>query len=83
MNDMKDIIARAERIAAGEEPVTQKVAIQVVLNVMAGMYGEFSPHIKQVPKNTTAIEVLRTRVMLGIGLTALASILAIAAAVAL
>jgi hypothetical protein len=67
---MKEHLRRIEKIAAGEEAVTQKQAILLILNLMANMYNEFEPHIQQVPKNSTAIAVLRARVALGIGLTA-------------
>ena len=83
MVDMKEKLRRIERITTEEEPVTQKQAILLLLGVFAGMYDEISPHIQQVPRNTADIEVLSTRVSMGIGLTVVASIAVIVAALLL
>ena len=44
-------------------------AVLLLLDLVAGVYDEISPVIKQVPLNTTEIEVLGGKVKLGIGLT--------------
>ena len=82
MGGMKEKLRRIERVVAGEEPITQKQASILTLDVIGSMYDEFEPAIKQVPKNVTAIATLKVRVVMGIGLTALAAILGIALAIA-
>ena len=69
MDGMQEKLRRVERIATGEEPITQKQAVLLLLDLVAGVYDEISPVIKQVPLNTTEIEVLGGKVKLGIGLT--------------
>ena len=79
---MKEKLRRIERVVAGEEPITQKQAMILLLDVIGGMYDKFEPAIKQVPLNVLAIATLTTRVKMGIGITALAAILGIALAIA-
>lgn len=73
---MNNRLGRIEKIIAGDEPITNKQANLLILDVLSGMYRDFEPAIKQVPKNTTALKVLRTRVNMGIGLTVLVGLTA-------
>ena len=72
--DIKEKLRRIEKITAGEEPVTQKQAVILLLGLFSDFWGEIDEPIKQVPLNTTDIAVMKVRVGLGIGLTALVGI---------
>ena len=74
MSDIKEKLRRVEKVTAGEEPITQKQAMILMLGLFSDFWGEIEEPIKQVPLNTTGIEVLKVRVGLGIGLTALVGI---------
>lgn len=73
---MNNRLQRIEKIIAGDEPITNKQANLLILDVLSGMYKDFEPAIIQVPKNTTAIKVLSTRVTMGIGVTVLVGLTA-------
>ena len=75
MSDIKEKLRRVEKVTAGEEPITQKQAMILMLGLFSDFWGEIEEPIKQVPLNTTAIEVLKVRVGLGIGLTTLVGII--------
>lgn len=74
-NNMKERLRRVEKVVTGEEPVTYTQAMVLVLDLISGVYNVVEPVVEQVPKNVTAIEVLKTRVTLGIGLTVIVGII--------
>ena len=67
-------LRRVERIAAGEEDITQKQAVLLNLGLFADLWGEIEEPIKVVKDHQTRLKVLEARVRLGIGLTALIGI---------
>ena len=82
-NDFSERLRRVERVVAGEEDVSQKQAIILVLDLVAATYDQNRQLGKVVEKNTIVsesnknrIDVTEVRVNLGIGLTVLVSIVA-------
>ena len=73
-SNIKEKLRRVERITAEEESVTQKQAMILMLGLFSDFWNEIEEPIKQVPINTTELAVLKVRVGLGIGLTALVGI---------
>ena len=82
-NDFSERLRRVERVVAGEEDVSQKQAIILVLDLVAATYDQTRQLGKVVTKNEersennkSRIDVTEVRVNLGIGLTVLVSIVA-------
>ena len=67
-------LRRVERIMADEEPVTQKQATLLTLDLFADFWGEIEEPIKMVKAHNDKLISLETRVRMGIGLTVIVGI---------
>jgi hypothetical protein len=77
MDGFREMLDLAERVWNGEEEMTYKQAQILYIGLLRAFYCEIEEPIKQVAKNKIDIETMKVRVAMGIGLTALAAILAV------
>jgi hypothetical protein len=82
MDGFKEMLNTADKVINGEEAMTYKQAQIFYIGLLRAFYGEIEEPIKQVAKNKEGLEILKVRVAMGIGLTALAAILGIVKAFA-
>lgn len=77
MDGFREMLDIADRVMNGEEEMTYKQAQIFYIGLLRAFYGEIEEPIKQVAKNKIDIATMKVRVAMGIGLTALAAILAV------
>ena len=68
---IQEKLRRVERILTEEEPVTQKQAVLLNLDLFAEFWGEIEEPIKMVKDHQDRLTNLEARVKVGIGLTVL------------
>ena len=74
MSKIQEKLRRVERIMTEEEPVTQKQAILLNLDLFAEFWGEIEEPIRMVKAHSERLTILETRVKMGIGLTVIVGV---------